>query len=212
MAKIFDINADKMVELTNRLERLHRSALPVSIRGTLNDAAFDAKQRTIPVEFDNNFVVRKKNFIRSHTRAVKSKNTFDLNQMASHAGVIKGKSKSGDQLKYQERGGAINNRGAIPTEFSRVAKNASRLVRKAYYYNRYKNARKGVVTRTTKETIIKTNDSLLRVTRGSKWETLYRIRPTVSIKRDAFIEPASRKTMRMIPNFYKKQAMRRINK
>ena len=44
---ILNVNTDAVVALTNKLEKLHRSAFPVAVRSTLNSAAFDMKKDTI---------------------------------------------------------------------------------------------------------------------------------------------------------------------
>ncbi|MBL4809315.1 MAG: hypothetical protein JKY43_04565, partial [Phycisphaerales bacterium] len=48
MAVEFNVNTDAVVSLTNKLEKLHKSAFPVAVRGTLNSAAFDVKQKSMP--------------------------------------------------------------------------------------------------------------------------------------------------------------------
>lgn len=40
-----NVNTDATVALTNKLEKLHKSAFPVAVRSTLNSAAFDMKKR-----------------------------------------------------------------------------------------------------------------------------------------------------------------------
>ena len=210
MAVIFDIDKSDIVEYTNKLERMHRSSLPVSIRGALNDAAFDMKKNTIEKYFKENFTTRNKTFIRAHTAFNKSPNTFDINQMQSSAGVIEGKSKSGDNLEKQEFGGTIKKRGAIPYDTTRVGGSNARKMKKIYYYKKFRNAKKGRVSRTSKETIIKTERSLLRVTKGGEWSVLYRIQNTVTIKKDPFMKPATDETTKKIPDFFVKQAERRI--
>ena len=72
---VFDIDAKDVVKATAKLERLHRSALPVSVRGALNDAAFDMKKNTIEKHFKKNFTIRSRTFVRSHSRALKSPKT-----------------------------------------------------------------------------------------------------------------------------------------
>ena len=54
MVKI-DVNTDSLIKLTAKLENLSRSALPVAVRGTLNNAAFDVKQRTLTKSAEKNF-------------------------------------------------------------------------------------------------------------------------------------------------------------
>ena len=115
MAKTFNINNADVVQLTNRLEKIHKSSMPVSVRGALNDAAFDMKKNQLEKTFDREFTIRKKTLIRSHTAFNRSKNTFNINEMISEAGVIKGKSKAGDELETQEKGGSLSGRKSIVT-------------------------------------------------------------------------------------------------
>lgn len=210
MSKTFNINASDVVEFTNKLEKMHRSSLPVSIRGALNDVAFDVKQYTLQKEFEDNFTIRKKTFLSSHSRAIKSKNTFDIEQMESSIGIIRGKSKSGDQLKFQERGGTIQNRGAVPTKEVRVGESSSRLIKKSLYYTKFKTSKKGIVERNKNRTIIKTDRSLLRVQKGGIWKTLYRIKERVKITKDPFLEPAALKSLKKLPQFFINQAKKRL--
>ena len=60
----FNVNTDEVVRLTNRLEKLNKSAMPIAVRSTLNDVAFQSKQTHLPKEFDKKFTIRKKNFIK----------------------------------------------------------------------------------------------------------------------------------------------------
>ena len=127
MAQTFDINMTEVIGFTNKLGKLHKSALPLAIRSTLNDASFETK-KVIPLFFAKQFTVRKKNFIRSHTGVNKSKNTFNVNQMVAKVGLIKGRSDSGDDLIKQEYGGTIQNRDFIPFKDARVGKNERKII------------------------------------------------------------------------------------
>jgi len=98
----------------------------------LNDVAFEAKKQ-VPKIFKNKFIIRKKTFIKAHTGVKKSLNTFDVNKMSSEMGVIKGKSKSGDNLEQQERGGTILNRDFIPLKSARVGKSEHKLISRRNY-------------------------------------------------------------------------------
>jgi hypothetical protein len=137
MASFFQIDSQEIKGLTEKLKELHRSAYPVTIRQTLNDAAFEAK-KIVPNVFDDKFTVRKKNFIKTHTAAVKSKNTFDIDKMESFIGVIKGKSLAGNQLQAQELGGTIPNRDYLPLNSARVGKNRAKLLSKKYWLKNIK--------------------------------------------------------------------------
>lgn len=53
---IFNVNTQACVVLVNKLEQLHRSALPLAVRGTLNDMAFDVKTRTLDASAKTSFL------------------------------------------------------------------------------------------------------------------------------------------------------------
>lgn len=61
---VFNINTQACVVLVNKLEQLHKSALPLSVRGTLNAAAFDVKMRTLDESATQNFIRRSPTFFK----------------------------------------------------------------------------------------------------------------------------------------------------
>ncbi|KKN42121.1 hypothetical protein LCGC14_0716250, partial [marine sediment metagenome] len=65
---ILNVNTDEVVRYSNKLEKLHRSAFPIAIRGTLNNAAFDVKQKTMPVSAEKEFVNRQPNFFKANSK------------------------------------------------------------------------------------------------------------------------------------------------
>ena len=92
----------------SRLERINRSALPVAVRQTLNAAAFDVKQNTMPEEADI-FIHRKPTFFKANSGVTPAKG-LDVNTMEATVGF---KPKTGDRshsvedLEEQEEGGVI---------------------------------------------------------------------------------------------------------
>lgn len=217
MTQILDINASEVVKFTNKLEKLHRSALPVAVRQTLNDAAKDMKisgkgyNGTIEREFKKNFTIRAKNFIRSHTGFNNSKNTFDINQMESSAGVLEGKSGAGDRLAIQERGGNLE-RERIPTDIVRINEDNRSLVSKKFYYNKFKDFPKGQIIRDKEKTIIKTDWGVLMVSRGGIWKTLYSLKRHIRIPKAPFNAPAALSTLTRLDAFYVKNAEKKLAK
>lgn len=119
---ILNINTDALVIFTNKLEKMHRSALPLAIRGTLNNAAFDVKQKTMPKSAASTFTERKKNFFKANSRVEMAKG-FNINKMASMVGFISNKLKGENfavkDLEQQEHGGTINKKSFIPLDSSR---------------------------------------------------------------------------------------------
>lgn len=122
-AIVLDINTDAVVDFTNKLEKMHKSAMPVAIRTALNSAAFDVKQNTMPREAKSNFVNRSKNFFKANSK-VEQAQGFNVNTMKATVGFVDknlvGKSNYAvKDLEQQEQGGKISNKAFIPTKNAR---------------------------------------------------------------------------------------------
>jgi hypothetical protein len=143
-----NINTDALVSLTNKLEKLRKSALPAAVSGALNDAAFNVKTDTMLRTSKSSFINRQQNFFKANSRFDKATG-FDISKMKSTVGFasIGGKNHSVDNLDQQEHGGSIDKKSFIPTIFARKGKSHSGLVKP--------NARLSAITK-----IINTNDSV----------------------------------------------------
>jgi len=115
---ILNVNTDALVILTNKLEKLNRSAFPVAVRSTLNSAALDMKQKTIISSSDDNFIKRKPSFFKAASK-VNFATGFAVNSMSSTVG-FKGDSQAVDDLEQQEKGGDIDSRSFVPMNPARV--------------------------------------------------------------------------------------------
>ncbi len=129
----FNINTDEVVKFTNKLEKMHKSALPSAIRGTLNDAVRDVKTNTMLDESKKKFVNRSPNFFKSQSRYEKALG-FNVDSMESSVGFVEGGLKGGDNysvkdLEEQESGGTINKKSFIPLNTARISKSANKVVR-----------------------------------------------------------------------------------
>lgn len=127
----FDVNTSEISWYTNQLEKMHQSAFPNAVRGTLNGLAFDVKTVTMPKtsdEFDN----RNKTFFKANSKVDKA-NGFNVNSMKSVVGFIPTSSmknnKAVDELKQQEDGGLIKDRSLIPLSRGRVGGKLDKSVR-----------------------------------------------------------------------------------
>lgn len=113
-----NINTKSLEEHVKRLERISRSALPVAIRETLNDAAKDMKTNTMLVQSKNKFINRTENFFKANSSYDRAEG-FAVNSMQAIMGMTEGKLKGGDNfavkdLEEQESGGTIDKKGFIP--------------------------------------------------------------------------------------------------
>ena len=119
----FNINTDAAVKYTAKLERMHRSNLPIAVRNTLNSAAFDVKKNTMPISAKNEFTQRSKNFFKANS-TVGMASGFNIKTMRSAVGFIENKLKGDSNfavkdLEQQERGGNISGRSFIPLDTAR---------------------------------------------------------------------------------------------
>lgn len=109
---------------------MHKSALPVVIRQTLNSAAFDVKQVTMPAE-SRVFVHRKPTFFQSNSK-VRMAQGMKIDAMQATVGFwpkSDTKDYSVDDLEQQEHGGDIEGRSFIPAKQNRTGNDWNRNVR-----------------------------------------------------------------------------------
>lgn len=112
---------------------MHKSALPVVVRQTLNNAAYDLKTTTMPKEAKKTFAERKPTFFKSHSR-VEAAEGWDIDKMEATTGFQPSakdkKAHSVQDLKQQEEGGAIDDRALIASQRARTGGNWRRMVKK----------------------------------------------------------------------------------
>ena len=123
-----NINADDVVGLTRKLERMRRSQVPRVMGSTLNRLAFESKKR-LPEEFKKKgFENRRKNFYRFVSRFEKVK-TFNVSKMTSSVGVANvTTSDAAKNMEQQEKGGSIE-KTFTPSEQARISGSNSRQVK-----------------------------------------------------------------------------------
>jgi hypothetical protein len=115
---MLDVNTKALERFSKDLESISRSALPVAIRGALNDCAFNMKSSTLLSSAKTNFIERSPNFFKANSSYDKA-DGFDINTMKSTVGMTEGKLK-GDKnysvkdLEDQEESGTIEKKSFIP--------------------------------------------------------------------------------------------------
>lgn len=125
---VLNINTDAVVRHTARLERMHKSNLPIAVRNTLNSAAFDVKTNTMPASAKATFTERNKTFFKANSK-VQTATGFNLKSMKATVGFFSNKLKGGNNfavkdLEQQEKGGKIKGRSFIPTDQARGGNNS----------------------------------------------------------------------------------------
>ena len=211
----FSVDTTEMREFKRKLDKISKSAFPVSVRKTLNQTAYEMRTKTLPQSFKDEFIIRRPNFIKYVSGFTKCQNTFNVNSMVSEAGILEGKSLAGDRLELQERGGIINNRtvpfadrsGNAPTRKSESVENVQSPI---YYARKFKDLKKGVISKNKARTIFKTDNAIMMIQAGTIWKTLYLENRSVKIKKRRFVEPAGDVAAVKMPTTFIKEFERYI--
>ena len=103
---LINVNTDKAVIYSNKLEKASRSAFPVAVRQTLNQAAFDTKKKFLPQTVARTFVDRSPTFF-SRFSAIKKASGFKVSSMSSTIGMIRKGQQASDDMEQQEFGGTL---------------------------------------------------------------------------------------------------------
>lgn len=136
-----NINSNSVVTFTNKLEKLHKSALPIALRNTLNDVAFKMKKTTLPNTAKKTFEQRQANFFKANSKVFPASG-FDINTMASTVAMISSGLHNNStnfavkDLEQQEHGGTIKGRSFKPMADARIG--GKGLTKSAFRRNKLK--------------------------------------------------------------------------
>lgn len=237
-----NINNSSIVKFTNILEKLKKSALPVAIRGTLNDAVFNVKTDTMPNSANKEFTVRQKNFFVANSKFEPAKG-LDIGRMQATVGFYENKLTGNNNyavkdLEQQEKGGAIDGKTFVPTVLARRGRTNRGLVKPNYRIKAIRgkgivnaDKMKGKFHKFTKAQqfiaasrkagpggYVLYNNLLLQVNSidGKQIDAspIYTVRKgrSVSVKATNFMAQASLKSAEKLDDFYLKQADRQVKK
>ena len=130
-----NLDASRVVQFVDTLERMKKSALPRAVKETLSKTALDVKQRSMPKSAQKAFTIRRSNFFKANSSVDFAKGS-NIATMKSTVGFIEGKLQ-GDKnfavkdLEQQEYGGRIKGRKFIPMDTARVGKSREKSVKRS---------------------------------------------------------------------------------
>jgi len=234
------IDNTEVKRFTEQLRNMHRSNLPIVIRQTLNDMAFDVKKNTLLKFADKEFILRNPAFFKRYSGVDKA-NGWDINKMQSQVGITPKESTAARQLTKQEFGGTIPKRSMIYMNQARTGGSKSKRVRKQNYIGT-----KGIVKgkpssgRTRKSNFVAQSIVAFRENKYLLWnkKTLFDIKSvnfsgtgknrgvkvdatpiadyeknrSVNFEASPFVRPASEYTFKKQTGFYVKNAKKRFEK
>lgn len=233
-----NINTDRFVWLTNKLEGMYQSALPNAVRGTLNGMAIDMKKDTLIASSNKEFTNRQKNFFKAKS-SINFAKGFNLSMMSSEVGFT-GDEQAVEDLEMQEYGGTIKGRRYIPVDESRISKSKGK---KVSARNRLGSIGKNNIVKAKdmggandghnfvlaankagkggffqaklkkSEMVFRVN-SLNKVKGRFKLTAIYFVNQSKTVKVDStkFMEKAAKKTYAKAPDIYAKEAERQFQR
>jgi hypothetical protein len=215
--RAFDVNNDAAIALTAKLEKLHRSAFPVAVRSTLNDAAFKAKGN-IPKLAGQKFTIRQNNLYKKFIVVDKARG-FDMRSMAAVVGIDgrPGKtSKVTDGLAKQESGGTVSGRKLIPMDQARISGSYGKKLRAKNRFNRINIARPNRRKPGSKYVLIKkgSGGTVFDVSKKRRIIPIFTYRPTNKTQLSArpVLRPSALKAAQMMDRFYEKNAQKQFKR
>ncbi len=117
------IDTRHLQHLSEKLKSLSKSAFPVAIRKTLNDTAYDVKQKSMPKQTSKTFKKRAPTFFSANSKVVSAQG-FNVNAMKADVGFFSNKlsgnnNRAVKDLEEQEHGGLIDHKEFIAEDGAR---------------------------------------------------------------------------------------------
>jgi hypothetical protein len=132
VSKILYIDNREIIKFSKELEKMGKNTLPKVVAFTLNNAAFDVKQKSIPASTKSKFTIRQQNFFKATSGVDKASASGGIDGMEATVGFEAERAKANKYavkgLEQQEDGGVIKKRSFIPTKDARGGNN-NKLVR-----------------------------------------------------------------------------------
>lgn len=212
-----NVNTDAAIQLTAKLEKLHKSAFPSAVRNTLNDAAFKTK-KLIPEKASKNFTVRQKNLFSRFTKVEKASG-WEVNNMVSKIGIDGGVPKGGkvaEGLAKQETGGTVDGRKLTPHNMGRTSNSYQKKLKSKNQFSKMgqmatnKKRPKGA-----KYILIKNSDKgTVFEIKGKKLSPVFNYRTTTKtrLKSNPFISPSAKEAAKEMESLYIKNAEYQLKK
>lgn len=214
---MFDVNNDASIDLTAKLEKLHRSAFPVAVRGALNDAAFETK-KLVPKAASAKFTIRQNNLFKKFIVVQKAKG-FELKSMAAIVGVD-GRAKNGKRtaegLAAQEKGGTVKGRKLLPMNQARISGSYGKKLRAKNRFNRINIATSRNRKPGSKHVLIKKGRSgtVFDVSKKGRIAPIFHYRPSNKTRLNSrpFLKPSVALASKKMNRFYQLQAEKQFKR
>lgn len=123
-----NVNDKAVIDLTAKLERMHKSAFPSAVRNTLNDAAFETRKLLPTVGARQFKYQRNKSFLKTFSTVDKAKG-FNVRQMHSIVGIDATRDRQlAENLESQEFGGTVKGDKIVAHDDARTSQSKAKRV------------------------------------------------------------------------------------
>jgi hypothetical protein len=160
VSKTLYIDNREIIKFSKELEKMGKNTLPKVVAFTLNNAAFDVKQKSMPASTKSKFTIRQQNFFKATSGVDKASASIGIDGMEATVGFEAERAKANKYavkgLEQQEESGVIKKRKFIPLNSARKGGNAT-LIRPNARLSKIKNIVKTsrIKGKNTKEKFIK---------------------------------------------------------
>lgn len=135
----FDVNTAGIIHLTDRLERLNRSAFPSAVRATLSDAAFEMKSKNILESAKRNMKVKAPNFFKANTGVERARFNRNVEAMKATSGFTNKRGvKANKAVNYGMEANEVGDTDDTGMMYKKATRSGRGLVRRNKYYDRGK--------------------------------------------------------------------------
>ena len=135
----FDVNTAGIIHLTDRLERLNRSAFPSAVRATLSDSAFAMKQKNILESAKRNMKVKAPNFFKANTGVERARFNRNIEAMSATSGFVNKRGvKANKAVNYGMEANEVGDTDNTGMMYKKATRSGRGLVRRNKYYDRGK--------------------------------------------------------------------------
>lgn len=135
----FNVNTSGVIHLTSKLESISKSAFPAAVRSTLNDGAFEMKQKNILESAKRNMKVKQPNFFKANTGVERARFSRNIESMSATSGFINKRGQSANKaVTYGMEANEVGATDSTGLKYYPATRGGRGMVKRSQYWNKSK--------------------------------------------------------------------------